>query len=39
MKTKLIRITVLDQTWDTEIDDLVHTISKNPIVESIEIMD
>lgn len=39
MQTKLIRITMKDNTWTTEVDDLVKEISSSPIVESIEVMD
>ena len=39
MKTKLIRITILSNAWDTDIDNLVHEIAKNPIVIDVEIMD
>lgn len=39
MKTKLIRITILSGTWDSEVDELIHTISKSPIVIDVEEMD
>lgn len=39
MKTKLIRITMCNGAWTTEIDDLIQTISKRPIVVDVEVMD
>lgn len=39
MKTKLIRITMLSNTWDSEVDALVRTISRFPIVADVEVMD
>jgi len=39
MKTKLIRITMFSDTWDSEIDALVRVISRFPIVIDVEEMD
>jgi len=39
MKTKLIRITMLSNTWDSEIDALIRVISCFPIVVDVEEMD
>jgi len=39
MKTKLIRITMVSNTWDSEIEELIHTIAKHDIVVDVEIMD
>ena len=39
MKTKLIRITMCNGAWTTEVDDLIRTISESPIVVDVEVMD
>ena len=39
MKTKLIRITMQSNTWDSDIDELIHAISNSAIVTDIEEMD